>query len=278
MTSLPRLRSRRAPLPDRPRVVITGAGSGLGRALAEAFATRGAWIGLTDIKNDGLMEVAALVKRKGGLPWTRICDVADADQMLALADDAFERMSGVDVLINNAGVAVGGPIGQATLQDWRWVMDINLWGVIHGCHAFVPRMLEQPHSWVLNVSSAAGLLAPAKMAPYNVTKAGVVSLTETLAAEAWRDGLTATVLCPTFFETNLLDSARGNTEKTRNTIARMMKHAKVQAPDVAEAAIEAMSRGQLYALPMQDGRRAWRLKRMIPERYQEVLDQLMGRR
>ena len=151
------------PFPKKPRVVITGAGSGLGRAMAEAFARRGAWIALVDLYNDRLAEVAALVTRAGGLPWTRTCDVSDEQQVQALADDAFERMGGVDILVNNAGVAVGGPIGDVSLADWRWVMSVNLWGVIYGCHAFVPRMLTQESAWVLNVSSAAGLLAPARL-------------------------------------------------------------------------------------------------------------------
>src|SRR6185312_10510780 len=112
------------------------------------------------------------------------------------------------LVINNAGVAVGGRVGEVALDDWRWIMGVNLWGVIHGCHVFATQLRAQGSGHILNVASAAGLLAPPGMAPYNVTKAAVVALSETLRGELRDAGVGVTVLCPTFFRTNIAASSR----------------------------------------------------------------------
>ena len=125
----------------------------------------------------------------------------------ALAAEADRAFGGTDLVVNNAGVAVGGPVGAVPLDDWKWIFGVNLWGVIYGCHVFVPRFKAQGHGHVINVASAAGLLSAPEMGPYNVTKAGVVALSETLAAELSGTGVGVTVLCPTFFRTNILASS-----------------------------------------------------------------------
>jgi NAD(P)-dependent dehydrogenase (short-subunit alcohol dehydrogenase family) len=258
--------------PTPLRAVITGAGSGLGRALALDLSGRGASVVISDIDPASAEETAVLVRAQGTRAEVIPCDVTDRDAVFGLVDETERRLGGIDFLANNAGVAVGGPFDEISLEDWRWAVDINLWGVIYGCQAAVPKMKAQGRGYILNVASAAGLLAPPAMSAYNVTKAGVVSLSETLYAEYKNSGIHVAVLCPTFFKTNIIGSGRGaTTEKEDAQISRWMERAKVQAPGVAKAAIDAARDGKLYVQPMRDGRMAWRLKRTHPQRFYDTL-------
>lgn len=258
-------------IPDRPRAVVTGGGSGLGRAFCLELARRRGTIVVADVDEAGAAETAKLVAEAGGTAHTRSCDVTSSDAVERLAAESETLLGGVDLVVNNAGVAVGGPIGVVPLEDWRWVIGVNLWGVIHGCHAFVPRMKARGRGHVLNVASAAGLLSAPEMGPYNVTKAGVVALSETLAAELRGSGVGVTVLCPTFFRTNIHKAARAHGSADPAMVERLMDRAKVQADGVARFALRAADAGILYALPHGDGRSFWRLKRLAPESYQRVL-------
>jgi NAD(P)-dependent dehydrogenase (short-subunit alcohol dehydrogenase family) len=259
--------------------VITGASSGLGRALAGELAARRAKILMADIDEEGAKETARLVEKAGGEASFTRCDVSRVDEVMALADKAYEVLGYVDLLVNNAGVAVGGPVGQVPIDDWAWVMGINLWGVIYGCHAFIPRLKEQGGGAILNVASAAGLMSHPMLGPYNVTKAGVVALSETLFGELAPNRISVTVLCPTFFKTNIAKSGRTHGEGSRPEIAeKLMARAAIQAEGVARAALAAVDAGQLYAVPHPDGRWVWRLKRASPELfYAKVLPELRRR-
>jgi NAD(P)-dependent dehydrogenase (short-subunit alcohol dehydrogenase family) len=270
----PRIRGfpPRMSFPTPLRAVITGAGSGLGRALALDLAERGASLVISDIDSVSAEETAALVRKQGTRAEVIPCDVTKRDAVFSLIEETERRLGGIDFLANNAGVAVGGPFDEISIEDWRWAVDINLWGVIYGCQAAVPKMKAQGHGYILNVASAAGLLSPPAMSAYNVTKAGVVSLSETLYAEYKGAGIRVTALCPTFFRTNIVSSGRGATTKKDDAqIIRWMERSKVQAPEVAKAAIDAVRDGKLYVQPMRDGRMAWRLKRTHPQRFYDTL-------
>jgi short-subunit dehydrogenase len=146
-----------------------------------------------------------------------------------------------------------------------------LWGVIHGCHVFAPRLKRQKSGHIINVASAAGLLSPPQLGPYNVTKAGVIALSETLFGELAADGVGVTVLCPTFFRTHIHDGARGiDTEKWRHTIERLMDRGRLGAEDVARAALAGAEAGQLYVVPQSDGKWMWRIKRTSPSRFHAI--------
>jgi NAD(P)-dependent dehydrogenase (short-subunit alcohol dehydrogenase family) len=259
------------PLPREPRAVVTGGGSGLGRAFCLELATRQARILVADIDLASAEETARLVVGAGGQAIARRCDVAQADEVEALAVAVEEAYGAADLLVNNAGVAVGGPVGKIPLDDWRWIMGINLWGVIYGCHSFVPRFKTRGGGHIINVASAAGLLAAPEMAPYNVTKSGVVALSETLHAELTGTGVVVTVLCPTFFKTNIARAARTHTDVGPEQVEKLMGRTEVQAPDVARYALGAADAGELYAVPHADGRWMWRLKRLAPELFQTRL-------
>jgi NAD(P)-dependent dehydrogenase (short-subunit alcohol dehydrogenase family) len=263
-------------LPDRMRAVVTGGASGLGRAIAEEIGARGGEVVVADVNAGGAEETVGRVERAGGRAWAFRCDVGDAAEVDALAREAERRMGETDLIVNNAGVAVGGPVDTVPIEDWRWIVDINLWGVIHGCRAFLPRMRERGSGFVLNVASVAGLVSPPGMAPYNVTKAGVVALSETLHADHRKEGIVVTVLCPSFFKTNIVEAGRGADERMKEMARKQMARSRVQAADVARAALRALDRGELYAVPMLDARAFWGLKRATPVGFYRLVGMIMA--
>lgn len=255
-------------IPRDPRAIVTGAGSGLGAALCDLLAARGARIVAADID---LAAATATAKRCGANVHPVQCDVADLHAVERLADDGDRLLGGVDLLVNNAGVAVVGQVGTVPIADWRWVIDVNLWGVIYGCHVFVPRLRAQRSGHVLNVASAAGLISMPSMAPYNVTKAAVVALSETLYADVAGDGVGVSVLCPSFFPTNLTRSPRTSVDdKLHRAAMRLVERGGWTAADVAQAALAGVQAGALHITPQLDLRWAWRLKRLAPTAFQRI--------
>ncbi len=194
-------------------------------------------------------------------------DVSKSEEVEKLANEAESRFGGTDLLVNNAGVATSGPMGDVKLTDWEWIVGINLWGVVYGCHHFVPRMRERRSGHIINVASAAGLLCAPGMGPYNVTKAGVVALSETLYGELAPFHVGVTVLCPTFFKTGIVANARGMAEQDRAMAQKLLDRGKLDAHEVARAALHAADKNHLYAVPMADGRWLWRFKRTAPQSF-----------
>lgn len=257
---------------DTPQhAVITGAGSGLGRAIALQLARPGAVLLLADLDEPRAAETARLAGERGATAHALAVDVADAAQVERLGAEADRLLGRIDLVVNNAGVAAAGAVGQTTLADWRWIVDINLWGVIYGCHVFVPRLVAQGGGAILNTASMAGIACAPFMASYNVTKAGVIALSETLAAELRDRGVRVTVVCPAFFRTNLLQTARTADAELTAMAQTAFDRATMSAEQVAATALRAVARGQLYCLPMREGRMLWRFKRLLPERYVRVL-------
>ncbi|MDT5329984.1 MAG: hypothetical protein QOF31_1281, partial [Mycobacterium sp.] len=191
--------------------VITGAGSGIGAAFAVELATRGGRVVCSDIDETAARATAEAITADGGQATSLRCDVSQLDDVVLLSKAAQDWFGGApSVVINNAGVGAGGlPIGEVSVDDWNWVLNVNLWGPIHGCHVFAPILRDagQPGG-IINVASAAAFGAAPGMAAYNVSKAGVLSLSETLAAELSGTGVNVTVLCPTFVKTNIVESGR----------------------------------------------------------------------
>ncbi len=254
-------------LPQAPRAVITGAASGLGRAIALQLARTGGRVLVADVAMDRARETAADIERAGGQAAVVECDVGDAAQVAALADEAERRWGGTDLLVNNAGVACAGPVGDIKLDDWQWCLRINLWGVVHGCHAFVPRMKAQRGGFILNVASSAGIASFPEMGPYNVSKAGVISLTETLQGELAPYGIGVSVLCPTFFKTNLMDNFRSPAERHRKMAEAFFRRATMTAEQVAVAGLRGLERGELVIIPQRDGKAVYHAKRFTPSLY-----------
>lgn len=261
--------------PPLLRAVVTGAASGLGRAIALELASRGGRLALGDIDEAGLDETVALAARRGAAVESLRCDVRDADQVEALVALADEAFGGVDIGVNNAGVAVSGHVGDIPLDDWRWQIDINLWGVIYGCHSMVPRMKRQGSGWILNVASAAGLISAPMMAPYNVTKAAVVALSETMAGELHGTDVRVSALCPTFFRTNIHVGSRTSVPDLADQTVRLVTESKWSAEQVAKIALAGLERGDLYIIPQTDGKVMWRAKRLLGQSFYGAMGRVM---
>lgn len=191
--------------------VVTGAASGIGRALAERFAAAGMRLVLADVEEDALRETAAALEAAGAELVAAPTDVAVPEAVEALADRARERFGGFDVVCNNAGVGTGGaPLWEVPLAEWEWVLGVNLWGVVHGIRAFVPDLVARGEGHVVNTASLAGLLCPPGMGVYNATKHAVVAISETLHGDLRSAGskVGVSVLCPGFVRTRIFESER----------------------------------------------------------------------
>ncbi len=202
--------------------VITGAASGIGRALAEKSAQEGMKVVLADIEEQALMRISQELEAAGASVLAVQTDVSKAGDVEALAQKAFDIYGAVHLLFNNAGVGAGTIIWESTLADWEWTMGVNLWGVIYGIRAFVPRMLEQDtEGHIVNTASVAGLTSGPDLGIYKVTKQGVVTLSETLYHELALRGakVKASVLCPGFVNTQIMDSFRNRPSRLQNVPA-----------------------------------------------------------
>ena len=239
--------------------VVTGGGSGIGREIAIACANEGARVVLADVDEAGMAETA---KQLAGESLSVRCDVAKPEQLDHLADRTYDRFGAAHLLFNNAGVAVAGPTWTATLEDWKWSLDINLMGVVHGIRSFVPRMLAaKTEGHVVNTASVAGLLSLHGSAVYCATKHAVVTLSECLYQDLRVAGssLGVSVLCPAFVKTGIADSHRNRPKELAATnphaaqyvagIRKALEHGKLSAADVARITLDAIKSDRFYVLP-----------------------------
>jgi NAD(P)-dependent dehydrogenase (short-subunit alcohol dehydrogenase family) len=255
------------PSMNRPRALITGAGSGLGRALARRYAHAGYDICVAELIPERAEAVVAELVALGGTHFAVRVDVGDDASVEAMRDAVAERWDGFDVLINNAGVASAGSVADSSLDDWRWVTNIDLFGVVRGMKAFAPMFHKQRRGHVLSTASFAGIAGAPGIASYGVAKAGVIALSEALRAEMAPFGVKVSVICPSFFKTNLLETARGPNAQFAGVAAKLMDKARESADDIADVVFRAQQRGAFMIIPTGPERQRWRLKRWFPEWY-----------
>lgn len=246
------------------RVIVTGAASGLGRAIALRYAREQADICIADINREGASETQALVESCGAKAWVFDLNVASPQQWEQLKAAVQARWGGLDVLVNNAGVAAGDRVEQGKWEDWEWIIDINLKSVVLGCRMFTPMMKTQGSGHILNTASLAGLIKAPGMSSYNVTKAGVVALSETIHHELKPYGIYVTVLCPSFFKTNLDSSLRTSDPSSKQLLAELFEASELDADQVADRAYRSMEKNQLICNPHKLGRRAYFVKQYLP--------------
>ena len=253
--------------------VVTGGASGIGRALAEGLAAEGAAVMVADVDEAGLHDTVKRIEARGGRVLAWRTDVSDRAQVQALADRAFSALGSVHVLCNNAGVAIWGGLETATHQDWQWTLGVNLWGVIHGLEAFLPRMIaEREGGHVVNTASMAGLIASQGLGIYNTSKYAVVGLSETLVKDLRPYGIGVSVLCPMGVATQIRSSERNRPATLRNdtpVAAPVDLIGRTLDPQtVAGMTIAAIKENRLYVITHEEGleplrRRFQRLEQSI---------------
>ena len=249
------------------RIFITGGASGLGRALAERYARAGWRVCIGDLDVERCADALAAIRVHSPHSQALACDVTREDALQAAAEWLQREWGGVDVVVNNAGVAQMGGIAETTLDDWRWAVDINLLGVVRGCKVFAPLLRTQGGGQLVNIASMAGLVHMPQAAAYNATKAAVVALSETLQLELEPDGIRVSVVCPAFFRTDLARNMRAANPQLEGMTKRLVERARIGADEIAERIFAGIERGEPHILTHPEARRFWRLKRMLPYRW-----------
>ena len=253
------------------RIFITGGASGLGRALAERYARAGWRVCIGDLDVERCAEVLAAIRVHSPHSQALACDVTREDALQAAADWLQREWGGVDVVVNNAGVAQMGGIAETSLADWQWAVDINLLGVVRGCKVFVPLLRAKEKGrrggQLVNIASMAGLVHMPHAAAYNATKAAVVALSETLQLELEPDGIRVSVVCPAFFRTDLAKHMRAANPALEGMTKRLVERARIGADEIAERIFAGIERGDPHILTHPEARRFWRLKRLLPYRW-----------
>ena len=250
-------------------VLVTGAGSGIGRETALAFARRGADLVICDVQERALSSTAEQVRALGRNVLADVVDVADAARMGAFAEAVHARTEAIDVLVNNAGVGLGGGFLDTTLEDWDWILGINVRGVIHGCHFFLPRMVARGRGGhVVNVASAAGFLASESLAAYSATKFAVVGLSEALRDELASYGIGVTTICPGIINTPITQAARlrgkASLPGARERVVELYRRRNYGPERVAEKILKAVARNAALAPVSPEAWALYLLKRISP--------------
>ena len=248
------------------RILVTGAASGLGLALTRQLADRGCRVLATDVH----ARLPESLRGLDGVSYLRLDVTQDVD-WAKVRDWVVEEWDGLDYLFNNAGVAAGGRIELSEMDQWQWIVDINLLGVARGCRTFAPMLKAQGSGHIVNTASAAGLVHPPRMSEYNAVKAGVVALSETLFHELKPYGVMVSVVCPTFFKTNLTGSLRGKDESANKSAAKLIDNAKLSADVVAARVVAGVEKGRHIILTDRDGKIAYAAKRFARPLYYSMM-------
>ncbi len=251
----------------RKRIIITGAGSGLGRALALEFAKMNWNIVIAEINDSRANETANQVNNLGARAIVAHCDVTNPDDLDRTVETAKNELGGVDVIINNAGVSAGGYMEKISLDDWDWIININLKSVIYGCRAVIPVLKKQQSGYIINVASNAGMVCLPEMCSYNMTKAGVIAISDTLRTELSPLGIGVSVVCPSFFKTNLMDQFRSPDPRQRKLAQGFFSKSLMTVESVAQYVIKSVSRNKMHIIPQIDGKYLWWSKRHFPWLY-----------
>ena len=245
------------------RAFITGGGGGLGRGMSLALAKDGWTIGITDINPTALEESKKILEQAGGKIYTYQFDVSKRDDYKKAFDDYIAKTRGLDLLINNAGVGDGGLFGEYDLANWEWITGINQMAAIYGSHFATPVMKKQRSGHIISIASAAGLANMPNMSMYNVTKSAVISLMETLYAELYAANINVSVVCPTFFRSNIMQFHKGD-EDSKKIGETIIKRAKYSADEIADYILTQAGKDKFYILHPWQAKMVYYLRRFVP--------------
>ena len=249
------------------RIFITGGASGLGKEIAMLYANKGYKVCIGDVNFERGLEAEAELRRLADDAFYIQCDVTSIDDLEKVKSALVSKWGGVDIVVNNAGVGgTAGLIEDISLEDWDWVIDINLKGVVRGCKVFTPLFKDQKSGYFVNIASCAGLMNAPMMSNYNVTKAGVISLSETLRIELEPFNIGTSVVCPAFFPTNLTENLKSTMGGgVQNRVNKLMKRSGVTATQVAQDIVEAVDKKQFLVVTHRLEKNLWKLKRHWPD-------------
>ena len=259
-------------------VVITGAASGLGRAFALAWAARGWKVGILDIDMEGAEDTCNMVTETGGTGEVFSCNVRSLEEVEAAARHFYDLWGEVGVLVNNAGVGGGGAVGEMTIEHWEVVVETDFWGVVYGCHAFIPGMKARGGGHIVNVASAAGLFSAPRFASYNMSKAAVVALSQTLKSELAPSGIGVTVVCPPGVKTAILENTLEmageidyDIEHELKMLRTALDNSRITPEYVAEKTMSAVDKNRLYVIPGAVLYISWLNSRYMPSFFYRVM-------
>ena len=256
------------------KVLITGAGSGLGKALALRYAHSGAEICIADVNKEAGEAVAQHIVDAGSSAFFLQCDITQQWDVDKLAMTIAERWRSIDMLINNAGVATAGQLESESMEQWQWVIDINLLGHVRMTKACLPllRNSDSDEKDIINIASQAGLTTAPGMGSYSVTKAAMISYSETAHLELAHEGIHVSVVCPAFFDTNLNKSLRSDDAGMQSVVSKMIKKSGISADEIAAKIYAAVKARKFMVITHKDGLKAHRMKRFMPiERYLKIV-------
>lgn len=258
--------------------LVTGGASGLGRAFCWHLAWQGWHVVVADIDQQGAEETLAILRDRGGQGQVELLDVTDYAAWQALVDKLCKQWPRLDLLVNNAGICGAGKIGEYPLESFRKILEVNLLGVVHGCRATVPWLLETaPGGAVVNIASIAVVLGAPMMSAYNTSKAGVVAFSETLYSELLEAGIGVTVVMPGFFHSHLLEKGKFDEDWSRQIAEKYTHNASFSAADIVIQTMKAVERRRLYVVPGWKARTAWRLRRLAPTWFQKFVAKTFAR-
>lgn len=254
----------------RKRAFITGAASGLGKALSLHLAADGWTIGISDVNTEALKKTHHEIEQAGGNPILFQLDVSDKVAYKTVADDFLKQTGGIDLLVNNAGVGDGGKFEEYSLDNWEWMVRINQFGVLYGCHHFIPTFKKQQSGQIMNVASIAGVSCAPQMGAYNMTKAAVIAISETLYGELMDDNIRVSCVMPSYFKTNIAEGVRGG-ERIKKITQTFIERSGFEAAEIAQEILVRAGNGDLYIILPKAARKIWMMKRLMPTRLRRIV-------
>ncbi len=250
------------------RIVVTGGATGLGKSLAIKWAEKNEKIKIciADVNSERGNETVHELTSLGADAFFISCDITSDTDVGKLASTLRTKWEGVDYVFNNAGVATGGSLLDETLEQWQWVCDINMLGMVRVSRAFLPMMKTQGHGYFVNIASQAGLTPIPYMGSYNAMKAAVVAFSETMKLELAPDNINVSVVCPSFFKTNLDESMRSSNPASHTMLKKLFAKADLSKEDVANIVYEQVMAKRFLILTHKLGKQAYLLKKLLPSK------------